>query len=108
MLYILVGTFYNRYVLEMRGLDQIPRISFGGIGDFFRSSVDKLRPSSWHIGGGGRTRGYSGLSEEEGGLMAGPPGFLDEQDEDEPHTATGPGAQNVRSDGMASDGVIRL
>lgn len=110
MLYILVGTFYNRYVLELRGLDQIPRISFGGIGDFFRGSVDKLRPASWHVGGGGRTRGgYRGLAEEEGGLMAGPPGFLDEQDEEEPHAAAaGPEAHNTRPTGMDSDGVIRL
>ena len=109
MLYILVGTFYNRYVLELRGLDQIPRVSFGSIASFFCGSVDKLKPSSWHAGGGGRSRGgYRGLAEEEGGLMAGPPGFLDEQDEEEPHAASSPEVQNTRPTGMDSDGVIRL
>ncbi|KZT72916.1 mannose 6-phosphate receptor domain-containing protein [Daedalea quercina L-15889] len=111
MLYILVGTFYNRYVLELRGFDQIPRISFAGIAEFARSCVDRLKPSSWHTGGGGwtrRTRGaYRGLTGEEGGLMAGPPGFLDEQDEEESHAAAA-GEHSTRPAEMDSDGVIRL
>ncbi|TFY68602.1 hypothetical protein EVJ58_g918 [Rhodofomes roseus] len=111
MLYILVGTFYNRYVLELRGFDQIPRISFGGTIEFLRRCVDELKPSSWHAGAGGWTRqqrgGYSGLTEEEGGLMAGPPGFLDEQDEEE-STAPAADGYSTRPAGMDSDGVIRL
>jgi len=111
MLYILVGTFYNRYVLELRGFDQIPRVSFGGILEFVSGCVDRVKPSSWHAGAGDWTRrtqgGYRGLAEEEGRLMAGPPGFLDEQDEEEPHAPTAE-EQSTKPAGMGADGVIRL
>ncbi|EED79691.1 predicted protein [Postia placenta Mad-698-R] len=87
MLYIIVGTFYKRYVLELRGFDQIPRlsiISFSGTMTWVRDRIDHIRDRS---SGGGRSggSGYRGLGGEDEPMMHGPPGYLDEQDEDEAH-----------------------
>jgi len=114
MLYILVGTWYNRYVSELRGFDQIPRISIFSFSDtiaLVREWIRRVKdrsPSSWHAGSGGTwSRGgsnsYAGLAEEEEAMMHGPPGFLDEQDEEEVHPS-----ENPRPAGMDSNGVIRL
>ncbi|KAI0673582.1 hypothetical protein C8Q78DRAFT_1067877 [Trametes maxima] len=103
--YMIGGTLYNRYVLELRGLDQIPRfslISFGDTVEFFRSCIERIKGRSsdaWHTRSfGGRSwnsggswgnsgrHGYGGLGatpDEAQTMLGGPPGFLDEQDEDE-------------------------
>ncbi|CCM03786.1 uncharacterized protein FIBRA_05933 [Fibroporia radiculosa] len=106
MLYILVGTWYNRYVLELRGFDQIPRISFiplGSIVSSVHSWIDRLRYGS----SDGRGVGYRGLAEEEG-MLSGPPGFLDEQDEEDPHEGDAQRSEDTSPVGIDSDGVIRL
>ncbi|KAI8981215.1 hypothetical protein BD414DRAFT_419943 [Trametes punicea] len=123
-LYIIGGTFYNRYVLELRGLDQIPRFSFFSFGDtveFFRDCMERVKERSsdaWHArsfgGRGWRSggpwassgrHGYNGLGatpDETQTMLGGPPGFLDEQDEDEetPH----PGEATARPSGMDASG----
>lgn len=48
--------------------------------------------------------GYRGLDEERTGMLSGPPGFLDEDDEDESEHS----AENGRAAGMDLNGVIRL
>ncbi|KAI0361132.1 hypothetical protein OH77DRAFT_1390872 [Trametes cingulata] len=126
-LYLLGGTLYNRYVLELRGLDQIPRFSFFSLSDtleFFRSCVERVKDRSsdaWHSRSfGGRSwsnghggswgssgrHGYSGLGgtpDEAQTMLGGPPGFLDEQDEEE--EAASPAQENARpSGGMDSNG----
>ncbi|OJT08488.1 hypothetical protein TRAPUB_671 [Trametes pubescens] len=129
-LYMLGGFVYNRYVLELQGLDQIPRFSFFSFSDtlqFFRECIGRVRDRSsdaWHSqdfggrswsssqggswGSSGR-HGYGGLGgtpEEGQTMLSGPPGFLDEQDEEDEEATTprgGPG-----SGGMDSNGVIRL
>ncbi|KAH9943997.1 uncharacterized protein BXZ73DRAFT_39083 [Epithele typhae] len=128
-LYLVGGTLYNRYVLELRGMDQIPSFSFFSLRDsmeFIQDCVGRLRRSfgrssdawqsrnwgaqdrwggggSW--GGSGRA-GYSGLrasaEEEEGMLPPGPPGFLDEEDEEEEEM--GHGQANGPPSGMDSEG----
>ncbi|KZT08637.1 uncharacterized protein LAESUDRAFT_648667 [Laetiporus sulphureus 93-53] len=115
MLYILVGTFYNRYVLELRGFEQIPRISFFAFSDiiaFFGGCMDRTRHQpSWHSNGGGTRRrgsgsGYTGLAEEEEAMMAGPPGFLDEHDEEDVRPQGAHGSENARPAGIDADGII--
>ncbi|KAI0962279.1 hypothetical protein AcW1_001136 [Taiwanofungus camphoratus] len=117
MIYILVGTFYNRYVLELRGLDQIPRFSIFSFSEtvaFLRGCVDRIKHRTsdssrgdsgrWGNGRGGND--YRGLAEEEEAMMAGPPGFLDEQNEEDAHEQGAGG--DVRPAGMDADGVVRL
>lgn len=93
-LYMVLGVLYNRFVLELRGLDQIPRYSLFSFGDsvaLFHRCVDWIRSrSAWHSDSGlGWANGgsaYSGLAashDEQEAIMHGPPGFLDEQDEEE-------------------------
>lgn len=48
--------------------------------------------------------GYRGLDEERTGMLSGPPGFLDEDEDDEP----GHPAENGRAAEMDPNGVIRL
>ncbi|KAI0081116.1 hypothetical protein K474DRAFT_1588342 [Panus rudis PR-1116 ss-1] len=96
--YILLGLLYNRFVLELRGLDAIPRYSFFSFSDtvaFFRRCVGRVRPD----GGLGR-RGYQGLAEEEASMLGGPPGFLDEEEEEEEEAGRGEG----RREGMDASG----
>ena len=109
-LYLVGGTLYNRYVLELRGVDQIPRFSFFSFSDtveLVRNCVDRVKYRSsdawgsgnlgaqnWGSGGGswggsGR-RGYGGLRstpEEAETMLGGPPGWLDEQDEEDDEEA---------------------
>ena len=129
-LYIVVGTLYNRYVLELRGMDQIPRISFCSFGDtveFIRDCAGRVKDRSsdaWHSrnwgaqdwsrggswGGSGR-QGYSGLRatpEESETMLGGPPGFLDEQDDEDEETGHGSGEGHARPSGMDTNGIIRL
>lgn len=123
MLYIILGLLYNRYVLELRGFDQIPRyslISFSDTMEFFRSCIDRVKSrasDSFHYSGGGMSRswggsgsGYRGLAgsrEEQTSMLGGPPGFLDEEDEEEEAT-DGNDPERGQTQGMDSDGVIRL
>ena len=115
MAYIIVGGFYNYTVLGLRGLDIIPRYSLFSFRDtinFFHICFDKIKERSsdtLHFGNGGMggwrrpgNGGYRGLDEEHAGMLSGPPGFLDEQDEEEEEHENGHPA------GMDSSGVIRL
>ena len=130
-LYIVGGTLYNRYVLELRGMDQIPRFSFFSFGDtveLIRGCLERVKSGSsdswqsrnwgsenWGSGGSwgnsGR-QGYSGLRatpEESQTMLGGPPGFLDEQsDEDEEAPPPPPHQEDSRPSGMDTNGVIRL
>lgn len=130
-LYIVGGTLYNRYVLELQGMDQIPRFSFFSLSDtveFVRDCVERVKGRSsdaWQSrnwgaqgwdsagswGSSGR-HGYSGLRsapEESQTMLGGPPGFLDEQDdEDDEEAQRAPSEENGRPSGMDSSGVIRL
>lgn len=49
--------------------------------------------------------GYRGLDEEQAGMLSGPPGFLDEMEEDEPEQQHENGRPTA---GMDDNGVIRL
>ncbi|KAI0778635.1 hypothetical protein BD413DRAFT_465905 [Trametes elegans] len=124
VLYIIVGTLYNHFVLELRGLEQIPRFSFFSFGDtveLIRGCIGRVRDRSanaWHsqnIGGRGWSsdgswrrsgrQGYNGLGatpDEAQTMLGGPPGFLDEQDEDE--EAARPAAESEHPSGMDSNG----
>lgn len=113
MLYVVLGTLYNFLVLDLRGLDAIPRYSLVSLQDtihFFRKWYARFanRGSSGGYLGNRRSNissHYRGLADEEEGMLSGPPGFLDEQDdedEEEHHPANGPGH------GMDTNGVIRL
>lgn len=64
-----------------------------------------------HFGNGGMggwrrpgNGGYRGVDEEQTGMLSGPPGFLDEEEDEEPEHP----AENERHAGMDSNGVIRL
>ena len=115
--YIVIGSIYNYSVLGLRGLDILPRYSLFSLRDtinFFQICIGKIKQRSsdgMHFGNGGMggwrrpgNGGYRGLDEEQAGMLSGPPGFLDEDDEDEPEHP----AENGRAAGMDSDGVIRL
>ena len=54
----------------------------------------------WRRPGNG---GYRGLDEEQTGMLSGPPGYLDEQDEDELEQP-----DSGHRDGMDPNGIIRL
>lgn len=116
-LYITVGVLYNYLVLDLRGLDVIPRYSLFTMQDaikVFRACFARVlgrTAGAFHSGNGraGMHGGYSGLSgarDEEEGMLSGPTGFLyeDEEEEDEPELST-PAAQ---PQGANSNGVIRL
>ncbi|OCH90052.1 hypothetical protein OBBRIDRAFT_731498 [Obba rivulosa] len=127
-LYIVLGTLYNRYVLGLQGLEQIPRFAFvGDIVEFLRSCAARVKDQSsdawqsrgdgaagwgggvgWGRGAGSDYRGLAGSREEQEAIMGGPPGFLDEEDEedDHPHESAGD-AQSSRPTGMDSDGDNR-
>ncbi|KAI0348164.1 hypothetical protein BDW22DRAFT_1320152 [Trametopsis cervina] len=103
VLYIILGTLYNFVVLDHRGLDAIPRYSLVSLQDtvtFIRRCYARFadRPSGGSFYGSRRAnmnsgyRGLGGTGDEEEGMLSGPPGFLDEQDEDEeePVSAHGP------------------
>ena len=137
-MYIIGGFLYNRYVLELRGMDQIPRVSFFSFSDtveFVRDCMERARDRSaeawhsrkwgahsWRSGGGGSwggsgRHGYSGLrstpEEAQTMLIGGPPGFLDEEDEEDEEAPPRPPPHphpgvNTRPSGMDVNGVIRL
>ncbi|KAM5531338.1 hypothetical protein V8D89_014983 [Ganoderma adspersum] len=76
-LYLVAGTLYNRYVLELQGMDQIPKFSFFSFNDtveYVRDCVDrvKYRTGVMEAGPG---------QEEAESMLGGPPGWLDEQDD---------------------------
>lgn len=88
MLYVICGTAYNYFVLGIRGFDVMPRYSLCSLSD----TVDFLRDWTFQYGGegwrdnwGSGSGRYSGLAssrEEEGEMVGGPPGLLDEEDEE--------------------------
>ncbi|KAI0639853.1 hypothetical protein C8Q77DRAFT_1152794 [Trametes polyzona] len=68
-LYMIGGILYNRYVLELQGLDQIPRFSYFSFGDtlqFIRECIGRVRAGSsdaWHsrsFGGRSWSSGHGG------------------------------------------------
>ncbi|KAI0334494.1 hypothetical protein GY45DRAFT_1242855 [Cubamyces sp. BRFM 1775] len=126
-LYLIIGTYYNRYVLGLHGWEQVPRFSFFSFGDtveFLRNCVERVKEwssdawptrssyggRSWSSSGGswassGR-RGYNGLGatpDEAQTMLGGPPGFLDEEDEDE-EAPPPSGEESGRPSGMNADG----
>ncbi|PSS29738.1 hypothetical protein PHLCEN_2v2886 [Hermanssonia centrifuga] len=117
LVYIAAGVLYNYFILDRRGVDVIPRYSLFSLKDtvqFFRRCVERVKDRSsgaLHFGNGGggwgrRDGSYSGLAgsrEEEAGMLSGPPGFLDEDDEEDPEEH-----ENNRPQGIDSSGVIRL
>jgi cation-dependent mannose-6-phosphate receptor len=110
VLYIVLGTLYNFLVLDLRGLDAIPRYSLVSLRDtvaFFRKwyarFADRSAGGGYYGGRRSNTSGhYRGLGDEEEGMLSGPPGFLDEQDDEEEQPNRGPRT------GMDPSGVIRL
>ena len=117
MIYIIIGGVYNYTVLGLRGWDIVPRYSLFSFRDtinFFQICFRRIKERSsdtLHFGGGrmgGWSRpgngGFRGLDDEQTGMLSGPPGFLDEEDEDEDEHP----AENSRSAGMDPNGVIRL
>ena len=131
-LYIVGGTLYNRYVLGLQGMDQIPRFTFFSFSDtveFVRECVERVRDKSsdawrsrnwgaqdWSRGGtwnGAGRQGYGGLHaspEEAQTMLGGPPGFLDEMDEEDEEAPAPPAheQESGRGPGMDANGVIRL
>ncbi|EMD32523.1 hypothetical protein CERSUDRAFT_118565 [Gelatoporia subvermispora B] len=128
-LYLILGTLYNRYVLQLQGLEQLPRFGFvGEFMEFLRSCAARVKDQSsdtwqsrgsgsgrWGSGGGwsrGAANGYRGLAnsrEEQEAIIGGPPGFLDEEDEEDDHPhESGGDSQNAGLSGMDANGVIRL
>ncbi|PCH34140.1 hypothetical protein WOLCODRAFT_63513 [Wolfiporia cocos MD-104 SS10] len=106
MLYILVGTFYNRYVLELRGFDQIPRISIWSF-DEIRDRLHRVMNRSGS-GAGRRGSGYEGVAEEEQAIMGGPTGWLEEQDAEGAQEQAAQQGRPPPAGGMDPNGVIRL
>ena len=70
MLYLVGGTLYRRYVLQLRGFDQIPRVSFFSFTDtleIIQSVCDRFagqRARSWNHG-----ERLSALPEEEEAVL---------------------------------------
>jgi len=67
MTYTVLGTLYNRYVLQLRGFDQIPQFSMESMKYHGREALDWIKDvvSTLDIGGhasGGAAGGHSGLS----------------------------------------------
>ncbi|KAF8971884.1 mannose-6-phosphate receptor binding domain-containing protein [Flammula alnicola] len=65
MTYTVLGTLYNRYVLQLRGFDQIPQFSIESMKYHGQEAWDWIKDmaAALDIGGtGGRAGGYSGLS----------------------------------------------
>lgn len=125
---------YNRYVLGLRGLDQLPSLPLGAalsalaaIPSFFRRSTAAPAssgfrrgiPRSWQGGGGGGGNGYIGLPTDDeeasrplNGGSAGP--FALDDDEIDERDLHGPSEvshhhNNPPPQGNGTgDGIIRL
>jgi cation-dependent mannose-6-phosphate receptor len=90
--YLVAGTLYNRFALGLRGMDQIPRISFFSFSDtmdFLKRITESCRggsrPRQW--GSWGERNRYSGfgrLAAEEEESIAHGRFSLEDEDEDEP------------------------
>lgn len=114
-LYMVGGILYNRYVLELEGLEQVPRfssISFSDTLQFFRGCLERVQErssdawhsrsfggsshGSWGSSGGHGYHGVGGTADEAQTMLGGPPGFLDEEEEEEEEeTARGGGANGI-------------
>jgi cation-dependent mannose-6-phosphate receptor len=88
--YIAALTYYNHFVLGLRGLEQFPRISicsFSDTRDFFYSIWARIqRERAYGFGSGGRnfsSNGYNALSSEEEEAMVGPRFSLESDDDEE-------------------------
>jgi len=112
--YIVVGTIYRRYVLNLRGFDQLPRISIFSFSDslsFCRGLGERFKSRSAappSFGAWGRNRGgFQQLPtnyDEQESMLNGGRYSLD--DDDEEATAGENGANHPPN--MDSQGVIRL
>ncbi|KAI0783341.1 hypothetical protein C8Q75DRAFT_702697, partial [Abortiporus biennis] len=125
-LYFFSGIMYNYFVLQLRGFDVIPRYSLESLRDtidFLKDCVIALwsrATSSFHSSsgishrswgnGGGGYRGLSSSREESTSILGGPPGFLDEDEDEEaaPGLGHNPQVESTPPQGMDSSGVIRL
>ena len=118
VVYLIAGICYNYFILGLRGVELIPRYSIfsvRGTLQWFRDLFNRIkeRSGSLHLGSGGMgswgsrgQSGYNGLAasrDEEAGMLSGPRGWLDEQDDEEEHDE-----HASRPSGMDSSGVIRL
>ncbi|TFY80586.1 hypothetical protein EWM64_g3419, partial [Hericium alpestre] len=122
MLGLVGGTLYRRYVLQLRGFEQIPRISFFSFTDTLnalQTCGDRLlgrRGEAWHENsqswtarGTGRGRGFDRLPtlpEEEEAIMEGADEHQHEPPDEEPTHEHGVQAAEAPTQG--GDGVIRL
>lgn len=55
LIYTVLGTLYNRYVLQLRGFDQIPQFSFESMKYHVREAVDWIKDimAAYNVGGSG-------------------------------------------------------
>ncbi|KAJ3821292.1 mannose-6-phosphate receptor binding domain-containing protein [Lentinula raphanica] len=60
MLYLVFGTLYNRYVLQLRGFDQIPQFSVQAMKYHGREAVSWFRDTMGQLYEGGQGNGWGG------------------------------------------------
>ncbi|KAJ4479927.1 mannose-6-phosphate receptor binding domain-containing protein [Lentinula aciculospora] len=60
MLYLVFGTLYNRYVLQLRGFDQIPQFSIEAMKYHAREALDWFRDTMGKLYEGGQGNGWGG------------------------------------------------
>ncbi|KIK63223.1 hypothetical protein GYMLUDRAFT_41547 [Collybiopsis luxurians FD-317 M1] len=60
MVYLVLGTLYNRYVLNLRGFDQIPQFSLEAMKYHSREAVDWFRDVMSQLYEGGQRAGWGG------------------------------------------------
>ncbi|KAF9067193.1 hypothetical protein BDP27DRAFT_1267588 [Rhodocollybia butyracea] len=60
MVYLVLGTLYNRYVLQLRGFDQIPQFSIEAMKYHGREGVDWFRDMMSQFYEGGQRHGWGG------------------------------------------------
>lgn len=60
MAYLILGTLYNRYILQLRGFDQIPQFSFQAMKYHGREALDWFRDVMSHLYEGGQRNGWGG------------------------------------------------
>uniref|UniRef100_A0A0W0FGG8 Autophagy-related protein 27 n=1 Tax=Moniliophthora roreri TaxID=221103 RepID=A0A0W0FGG8_MONRR len=71
MLYVVFGTLYNRYVLQLRGFDQIPQFSLEAMKYHSREALDWFKDVMSSFYEGGQRTGMGGLGGGVGGFRGG-------------------------------------